>query len=216
MLHGLAARWQLFMPLIPALSQEWHVYALDFRGHGSSGRGERYWLEDYVADTVAFLRGIVQEAAVLYGHSLGGWVALVIAATHPELARAVIVGDSALYESTVSPDMAVSYLSNMPMSMRGLAKSQMQMDPGVMDTFRRGELTPTHRPDETYGAISCPVLLLQASSQKGGIMTDQDVRRALPRFSNARHQKFEELGHGLHVENPDAVRDVVEAFLAEV
>src|SRR4051812_18827608 len=107
MLHGLAARWQLFMPLIPALSQDWHIYALDLRGHGSSGRSAegKYTLEEYTADTEAFLTQVVKEPAVLYGHSLGGWAAMEVAARHPELVRAVIVGDSALYESTVDPDM---------------------------------------------------------------------------------------------------------------
>lgn len=218
LLHGLAARWQLFMPLIPALSQEWHIYALDFRGHGSSSHdvAGHYRLDDYLSDTLAFLTAVVKEPAVLYGHSLGGWVAMRIAAEHPEMVRAIIVGDSALYESTVDPDMAVSYLANMPLAMRGLSKSLSQMDPRVMEVFNRGELTDTYKPDLTYRTITCPVLLLQGNPTKGAVMTDPDVERALPLFKNAQHVKFDELGHGLHVENADAVRERVTAFLQAV
>ena len=140
---------------------------------------------------------------------------MTIAAEHPELVRAVIVGDSALYESTVDADMAVSYLANMPLAMRSLSKSLSQMDPVVMEVFRRGELTATYRPDETYRAISCPVLLLQGNGDKGAVMTDEDVERALRLFRDVRHVKFDDLGHGLHVENPDAVLEQVTPFLRQ-
>jgi pimeloyl-ACP methyl ester carboxylesterase len=214
LLHGLAARWQLFMPLIPALSQEWHIYAPDFRGHGTSGRQDgHYVLEDYMADTVAFLRGIVRQPAVLYGHSLGGWVAMEIAGAYPDLVRGIVVGDSALYDSAVDPDMAVSYLANMPMAMRGLSKSLVQLDNGVMDALHTGALTANFRPDELYPRVTCPVLLLQADPREGGLMTDEDVEKALPLFPDARHSKFPGFGHGLHIQDAAAVRDVVEPFL---
>jgi pimeloyl-ACP methyl ester carboxylesterase len=53
-------------------------------------------LQDYVRDIAAFLAGVVGEPAVVYGHSLGGEVAVMLAAQHPELVRALIVGDSPL------------------------------------------------------------------------------------------------------------------------
>src|SRR5690554_5537520 len=64
LLHGATAYWQEMLPIIPALAERWHVYALDHRGHGKSGRAAgRYELTDYVADTIAFLDGVVGEAA---------------------------------------------------------------------------------------------------------------------------------------------------------
>jgi pimeloyl-ACP methyl ester carboxylesterase len=97
LLHGIISRWQYFLPLIPALSVRWHIYALDFRGHGRSGRVEKkYQLEDYVLDTVAFLKDKLTEPAILFGHSVGGAVALLIAARIPELVRAIVVGDTPL------------------------------------------------------------------------------------------------------------------------
>ncbi len=38
LLHGGSARWQSSLPIIPELSQRWHVFALDLRGHGKLGR----------------------------------------------------------------------------------------------------------------------------------------------------------------------------------
>src|SRR5579884_3865982 len=72
-LHGGSACWQYGSALLTALSDRWHVYAPDFRGHGRSGHVPgRYLLRDYATDTAAFLERVVQQPAILYGHSLGG------------------------------------------------------------------------------------------------------------------------------------------------
>lgn len=50
LLPGFPARWQSFLPIIPALSMRWHIYALDYRGQGKSGRVPgKYRPEDYSA-----------------------------------------------------------------------------------------------------------------------------------------------------------------------
>lgn len=96
-LHGGAARWQGGEELLRRLAEHWHVFGPDFRGHGRSGQAAgRYGLGDYVQDTAAFLREVVREPAVLFGHSLGGEVAVMVAAQLPDLIRAVIVGDAPL------------------------------------------------------------------------------------------------------------------------
>jgi pimeloyl-ACP methyl ester carboxylesterase len=96
-LHGGAASWQYGQAFLEALAERWHVYAPDFRGHGKSGHvAGHYQVRDYAADTAAFLAGVVQEPAIVFGHSLGGYTALAVAAEHPDLVRAVIDGDATL------------------------------------------------------------------------------------------------------------------------
>ena len=100
-LHGGSARWQSYEGILPDLAARFHLYAPDFRGHGKSGRVPgRYRLQDYADDTIAFLRQCVAEPACLFGHSLGGEVALLVAAQSPDLVRAVVVGDSPLTRRT--------------------------------------------------------------------------------------------------------------------
>jgi pimeloyl-ACP methyl ester carboxylesterase len=95
LLHGLGRRWQVFMPLIPALSLRWHIFAPDFRGHGKSGRVPRgYQGTQYSDDIGRFLRECVSEPPVVFGHSLGGMVGMWVACHDPERVRALILGDN--------------------------------------------------------------------------------------------------------------------------
>lgn len=106
LLHGGSSRWQSFSGIIPALNT-WHVYAPDFRGHGKSGRTPgHYRLQDYADDMIAFLQEVVGQSAFLFGHSLGGIVALLVAAQYPDGVRAVVVGDAPLTKETWGAAMA--------------------------------------------------------------------------------------------------------------
>jgi pimeloyl-ACP methyl ester carboxylesterase len=96
LLHGLPGRWQEFLPLVPLLSVGWHLYALDMRGQGRSGRTpDRYQSRYHVEDLVGFLAQL-DEPAVVFGMSAGGCVALEAARRAPECVRALILGDSPL------------------------------------------------------------------------------------------------------------------------
>jgi len=101
LLHGGSARWQSVLPLLPELSQHWHIYAPDLRGHGKSGSVPGgYRLLDYTADIEAFLKQVVKEPAVLFGHSLGGHIAIMVAAWYPHRIRALIIGDAPFDRAT--------------------------------------------------------------------------------------------------------------------
>lgn len=67
-----------------------HVYALDQRGHGDSGRPDGdYSAEEYAEDLSLFFRAVGIDRAVVAGQSLGGRVGQVFAATHPEHVEAL-------------------------------------------------------------------------------------------------------------------------------
>jgi pimeloyl-ACP methyl ester carboxylesterase len=92
-LHGVTRRWQDFVTLLPPLALRRQVHALDFRGHGGSGRTPgQYRIADYARDAAAVLRTLPEPAVVL-GHSLGALVAGVVAAEMPERVRAVVLED---------------------------------------------------------------------------------------------------------------------------
>jgi len=73
-----------------ALGSSFHVYALDQRGHGDSGRPDGdYSAEEYAEDLHLFFREVGLDRAIVAGQSLGGRVGQVLAATHPEQVQAL-------------------------------------------------------------------------------------------------------------------------------
>jgi pimeloyl-ACP methyl ester carboxylesterase len=74
------------------LREEFHVYALDLRGHGNSAwaPGALYSLAEHVLDLSA-LADIVNDFPIyLIGHSLGGLIVMHYAGIYPERVRKVI------------------------------------------------------------------------------------------------------------------------------
>lgn len=97
LLHGAAGRWMSFSTVVPELVERWHVYALDHRGHGPSGRVPGgYRVVDYAQDAMAFVRDLVGEPTVLWGQSLGANVGVAVAAGAPEWVRAVVLEEPAV------------------------------------------------------------------------------------------------------------------------
>jgi len=61
--------------------------------------------------------------------------------------------------------------------------------------------------------ILCPTLLLQASPQFGALMSDEDVALALRLLKHPVHVRFDNLGHGLYMQQPEPVLRAITNFL---
>lgn len=97
MVHGSSLNWQTFGELIPALEQDWHIYACDLPGHGKSRRSlSGYRGVDYVRAITAFIEQCIEQPIVLLGFSTGALVTLGVAAAIPKLIRAIVVLDPPL------------------------------------------------------------------------------------------------------------------------
>lgn len=83
LLHGLGGTlldWTLMAPLLTA---QHHVVALDLWGHGESGDGEWSW-SDALADVAAVADVVGEVNPAVVGHSLGGMLAGMWGAAHPD------------------------------------------------------------------------------------------------------------------------------------
>ena len=80
---------------LEGLSGKHTVYALDFLGQAASwpedATGLAFSVELWAAQVSAFLAEVVGEPAFVAGNSLGGFVATYVAATRPELVRALVL-----------------------------------------------------------------------------------------------------------------------------
>lgn len=137
MLHGGAWRWQEYLSLIPSLGQQWHVYALDLRGNGRSGWVPRtYRLRDFAGDHAEFLSQL-KAPAVLVGHSIGGVIALMVAARCPDRVRALIIEDSPLtldnYRQVIESNRD---MFNLWLNLRRSAQSEQELSMALADAYK--------------------------------------------------------------------------------
>ena len=258
LLHGLGRRWQVFLPLIPALSQRWHIFAPDLRGHGKSSRVARgYHGPQYSKDLVHLLRERVGAPVVIFGHSLGGMLAMWLASHHPELVRALILGDNriivghmhhpmykALFsglrnlarnggsideiaegigkivlplpgrEADSAETITISRLpGNDKAYLTRWARCIQQADPDTYDMVLDGSSLEGWDGETVLRGITCPTLLLQATKELGGLMSDADVEVAMRLLPHPAHVQFENLGHALFIQQPETVLQAVTGFL---
>ena len=82
-----------FKPDFARLAQAAQVIYLDLRGHGRSGRGDPAdWSFEVCADDVRhFCDALGIARPVVYGHSLGGFVAMLYGARHPGHAGGLVL-----------------------------------------------------------------------------------------------------------------------------
>lgn len=91
LLHTLRTQLDMFQKVIPALSTSFRVYALDYPGHGhSDAPNADYAAEFFAASVTEFLDQLNIENAVLAGESIGGTIALLLAARHNPRIRGVV------------------------------------------------------------------------------------------------------------------------------
>jgi pimeloyl-ACP methyl ester carboxylesterase len=95
LLHGIGRVAHTFDHLAPHFAKNFHVIAVDMRGHGDSARDPQaaYLVEDYVKDIEGLASQLQLRNIIIWGNSTGGRVAQVFAGMHPEMVAAVISED---------------------------------------------------------------------------------------------------------------------------
>jgi len=93
--HGITSSSRSWPFLAAGLGRP--VLAPDLRGRGRSSRlPGPVGMAVHAEDCAAVLRQIADEPLVVVGHSMGGFVAGVLAARHPDLVRALVLVDGGL------------------------------------------------------------------------------------------------------------------------
>jgi pimeloyl-ACP methyl ester carboxylesterase len=97
LLHGLGANKLSWLPLLGPLAERYRVIAVDLPGHGESSRRRGDYTPAYF---VAVVRRLLDRLALrrvaLVGNSMGGRIALEVAATMPERVAALVLLGPAL------------------------------------------------------------------------------------------------------------------------
>jgi len=102
LVHGGAAHAGWWDHIAPYLAAEHRVIAIDLSGHGDSGHRETYAMATWAAEVLAVARVESDVAPVVFGHSMGGFVALTAARDHGESLLGAAAIDSPVRE--MSPE----------------------------------------------------------------------------------------------------------------
>lgn len=244
LLHGLTDRRDAFPTVIDTLVKMHRVVAIDQRGHGYSGRTPgHYSNDDHARDIRYILENVCQSPTVVWGHSMGGANAIAMAADPPEQLKALILEDPAIFgrarstraggapvnspfgasleliEAGISAEEMASRIAQSEPGMPDYyapwkAERLAQIDPEVLRDVVAGRRRGVQDPKESLAKIDCPVLLMQADPDKGGILQDEFLAEITPKTGDWTVVKVVGAGHVINRNHPELALPIVMPWLA--
>ncbi|MBX3081625.1 MAG: alpha/beta hydrolase [Anaerolineae bacterium] len=98
MLHAQHMEWFSYSRVLPELSKSFHVFAVDYHGHGKTiSPAERFTANQMGEDLAAFIETVIGEPAYVTGNSSGGLLTAWLAANNPDLVKAIVLEDPPLF-----------------------------------------------------------------------------------------------------------------------
>ncbi len=97
-IHGVIVESHCWEKIISFIKDDFHIYAIDQKGHGKSDDGMSY-MKDYAPDIITedlhqFYDKVINEPFYLVGHSLGGQFSIAYAGTYPHTLKGLIILES--------------------------------------------------------------------------------------------------------------------------
>ena len=240
MLHGGSAYAHWWDLVAPAFTNDFHVIALDQRGHGDSQHANppAYGTRHYLEDLHAVVGALGLRKPVLMGHSMGGHNSVIYATQHAEeLAALILVDTDAAY-----PERAVEFL-------RKLGEKPAKVFDSFVEAVSRFQLLPRETfipaerlrylasfafrelPDGKWTAkldrrtlfrepidgrpllphISCPTLIVRAENTP--VLSLEKIERLVNSLPNGRWVEVPGTNHHVMLDNPDGLVKAVREFL---
>lgn len=89
LIHGALGAGEQLAPLAPHLGGSRRVHTVELPGHGATSFDGTFSIPAFVDSVADFLSASGIEAVSIFGYSMGGYIALALAARSPERVRAV-------------------------------------------------------------------------------------------------------------------------------
>jgi pimeloyl-ACP methyl ester carboxylesterase len=159
--------------MTPVLAQDRQVIAIEQQGHGRTADREGSLTYERMADdTAAVLEHLNVEQADIFGHSLGGGIAMQLAISHPELVRKLIVASTPFNNNGLYPGVleAIAQVkpedfagSGLPEAYAALAPNP-QGWPTLVEKLKRLDLTFQGWTRSEIRSIAAPTLVVVGDS----------------------------------------------------
>ncbi len=243
MLHGFTGHAHTWDYTARALADQYRVLALDQRGHGDTDWAPVYGSRPMVADLLAFLDALSLDRVTLMGLSMGGNVAYLFAAAHPERIERLInvdigpevaaAGGARIAAGLAGPDVfdtedeavAQARAANprpTDESLRHRVSHNLRPSPDSRLTFkwdkamRDGTATrDDHSVEERWEAWrGLPGPLLLVRGGESDILTAEFAARMLAENPAATLVLVPDSGHSITLDRPEGLVDVLTPWLA--
>jgi pimeloyl-ACP methyl ester carboxylesterase len=243
MLHGLSAHARTWDHTAAALSDRYHVLALDQRGHGDTDWAPQYGLRPMAQDLLGFLDALDLREVTLIGLSMGGLISFVFAAAHPErIARMVIMDIGPEIAPAGSTNVANSLAAKDVFSSEDEAFAQARAaNPRPTDATLRHRVTHNLRPlpdgmltfkydkelrrnpralfdhtqDELWEAWrALSCPVLLVRGADSDVLAADTAQRMLAENPNVSFASIPDCGHSITLDSPDGMLEVVRPWLA--
>jgi pimeloyl-ACP methyl ester carboxylesterase len=101
LLHAQTLDWHAYSKVLPELSKKFHVFAVDYPGHGKTVCPDDYPMtaNQIGRDLANFIDAIIKEPVYITGNSSGGLLSAWLAANRPDAAKAIVLEDPPLFSS---------------------------------------------------------------------------------------------------------------------
>lgn len=234
LLHGLAGRGNEWRETASWLTERYHVYALDQRGHGRSDKGiEDYSREAYVNDIISVIEQLNLRLLTLIGQSMGGQNAYLVAARRPDLVSALIVVEAKTSPSANVQQSIHDWLNGWPLPFPSLADARAyfggdtlyahtwlemleERADGYWPQFLIDDMVcsvadqATQDYADEWARLQCPTLLVGGERS---FLPQEELQEMANRLPNVRYEQVPGAGHDLHLSHAPQWRQIAESFL---
>jgi pimeloyl-ACP methyl ester carboxylesterase len=223
-------------------SRNWCSSISERAGAATTAIRALWTLDTWIEDVPAFCEALELSRPILLGQSFGGFVALGVAACHPELGAKLIVSSSA---ARLRPDRALAMFERLggPQARAVAARWFEHPDEDSSEAYRRTCLplynpTPADpdamararfRPDvgirfwrdelptldlfAELGRIRCPTLIL--AGELDPLTTVRDHEEPAGAITGSRLEVFADAGHGVYRDKPNQALTTIRSFLLD-
>jgi pimeloyl-ACP methyl ester carboxylesterase len=231
LLHGWGVSSELFAPILEALQSGRRLIVPDLPGFGATAEPDSPWsVHEYAAWCIALLDRLGIQSCDLIGHSNGGRIGIVMAATYPGRVRRMVLAGSAgirpgrTLRSTARVRSykllrAVERSGALPAGLRGAAgrsaDKRGSADYRAVSGVMRGTLVRIVNEDlrALLPRLHLPVLLIWGDQDTETPLADGRLMERL--IPDAGLVVFEGAGHYAYLEQPGRFCRIVEVFLRD-
>lgn len=217
LLHGALGSKAHFDQLVPLLSTEFEVYTLNFQGHGGEELPEQFSIDLFAQDLADFLNKRQLKNVAVFGYSMGGYVALHLAAKEPELISHILTYGTKFDWTPESADREARLLNpetieeKVPLFATKLGALHQPMDwkevvgktAEMMLRMGNGETMN----DSDYAKILCPVCIAWGTADL--MVSAEESKNIASKIPGAQFVELKNLPHPIDKIEPTALRNFI-------